>query len=180
MLVNQIRRSDKWECCNNSNSSDTEGREEIMVNTGKANECRTGSCLCGAVELEVRLPSKFCAHCHCSHCRCAHGAAFVTWAGFRQEQVKTISGSDELQRYMTETGATRSFCRRCGSTLFYEGPRWYGEVHVARANIKGELDRTPSGHYYVDHGASWWTIADSLPQHGGETGDSPRGSQGDT
>ena len=133
-------------------------------------ETATGSCLCGTVKFEVRLPSKFCAHCHCSNCRRAHGAAFVTWAGFPEEQVKTTSGMDTLQRYLTDTGATRSFCGNCGSTLFFESPRWAGEVHVARANIKGEIDRAPAGHYYVDHRASWWTIEDSLPRHGGDTG----------
>ncbi len=136
-----------------------------------------GSCLCGAVEFEVRLPSRFCSHCHCSNCRRAHGAAFVTWVGFPREQVKTISGVDILHRYHTDTGATRSFCSRCGSTLFFESPRWAGEVHVARANIKGEIDRAPADHFYVDHRASWWAITDSLPQHGGDTGDIPKSSQ---
>ncbi len=148
-----------------------------MLSQGEARGRLTGSCLCGAVEFEVRLPSKFCAHCHCSNCRRAHGAAFVTWVGFSREQVKTISGVDSLHRYLTDTGATRSFCSRCGSTLFFESPRWAGEVHVTRASIKGEIDQAPSSHFYVDHRASWWTITDSLPQHGGETGDEPKDSQ---
>ena len=134
----------------------------------------TGSCLCGAVEFEARLPSKFCSHCHCSNCRRAHGAAFVTWVGFPQEQVKTMTGADSLHHYLTDTKATRSFCSRCGSTLFFAAPRWPGEIHVARANIKGEIDRDPSSHFYVDHRASWWTIADSLPQYGGDTGAEPK------
>ncbi|MFQ5668438.1 MAG: GFA family protein, partial [Candidatus Binatia bacterium] len=87
---------------------------------------------------------------------------------------KTTSGADSLHRYLTDTGATRSFCSRCGSTLFFEGPRWPGEIHVALANIEGEIDRDPSGHYYVDHRASWWTITDSLPRYGGETGVEPK------
>jgi hypothetical protein len=129
------------------------------------------------VVFEVRLPSRFCAHCHCSTCRRAHGAAFVTWVGFESEQVRIVAGGDILRRYLTETGATRSFCSRCGSTLFFESPRWAGETHVARANIEGEIDRDPSGHFYVDHRASWWTIDDSLPQHGGESGEEPKDPQ---
>ncbi len=148
-----------------------------MLSRGEGDRRLRGSCLCGVVEFEVRLPSKFCAHCHCSNCRRAHGAAFVTWVGFSREQVKTISGVDSLHRYLTDTGATRSFCSRCGSTLFFESPRWAGEVHVTRASIKGEIDQAPSSHFYVDHRASWWTITDSLPQHGGETGDEPKDSQ---
>ena len=148
-----------------------------MVIRGEGGGHVAGSCLCGAVEFEARLPSKFCAHCHCSNCRRAHGAAFVTWVGFPKERVKTISRVDALHRYLTDTGATRSFCSKCGSTLFFESPRWAGEVHVARANIRGEIDRVPSGHFYVDHRASWWTITDSLPQRGGEAGDEPKDSR---
>jgi hypothetical protein len=88
-----------------------------------------GACLCGAVRYELTMPSRFCAHCHCQNCRRAQGAAFVTYAGFKREQVE-ITGAQDLQRYETDTGATRSVCRHCGSTLFYEGPRWPGEVHV--------------------------------------------------
>jgi hypothetical protein len=128
-----------------------------------------GACSCEGVRFELTPPSKFCAHCHCQNCRRAHGAAFVTYAGFRKEQI-VVDGADKLVRYETDTGATRSFCGRCGSTLFYEGPRWPGEVHVALANVAGPLDRAPGAHVYVDHKADWLEIGDSLPRYGGTTG----------
>lgn len=133
-----------------------------------------GGCLCGAVRFRVTLPSRFCAHCHCSNCRRAHGAAFVTWAGFPEAQLEILRGDDVLGRYKTDTGAVRTFCGTCGSTLFYAGPRWPGEVHVARALIEGELDRSPGAHVFVDHRAPWWTIDDGLPKFGGESGTEPR------
>lgn len=129
-----------------------------------------GSCYCGAVRFRLTLPSRFCASCHCVNCRRAHGAAFVTWAGFRRDQLELVEGEERLVRYRTETEAVRSFCGTCGSTLFYEGPRWEGEVHVARANIEGEIDRPASGHVYVDQKASWWEISDDQPRFGGTTG----------
>ena len=129
-----------------------------------------GACLCGGVRFELTPPSRFCAHCHCQNCRRAHGAAFVTWAGFPEGQWRIAAGEDLLERYVTDTGATRSFCSRCGSTLFYEGPRWPGELHVALANVTDEIDRVPSAHVYVDHGARWWKITGSEPRFGGKTG----------
>jgi hypothetical protein len=81
-----------------------------------------GSCSCEAVQFELTPPSRFCAHCHCQNCRRAHGAAFVMFAGFKRDQVK-LSGTEALTRFETETGTIRSFCKRCGSTLFCEGPR---------------------------------------------------------
>ena len=128
-----------------------------------------GSCCCGAIRFTLTLPSRFCAHCHCSNCRRAHGAAFVTYAGFRRDQLH-LTGEKRLTRHVTETGATRSFCSRCGSTLFYEGPRWPGEIHVALANIDGPIDRMPDAHVYVDHGVDWFEIRDALAQYGGPSG----------
>lgn len=119
------------------------------------------------------MPSRFCAHCHCQNCRRAHGAAFVTWAGFPSEQVRVTAGEEELGRYRTETDATRSFCKRCGTTLFFESPRWAGEIHVALAHFEEPIDRAPSGHVYVDHKAEWWEIQDDLPRFGGPTGVEP-------
>jgi hypothetical protein len=132
-----------------------------------------GGCLCGNVRYLVTLPARFCAHCHCGNCRRAHGAAFVTYAGFREHQVR-IDGTESLRRFVTDSGSIRSFCRQCGSTLFYEGPRWPGEIHVVVANIEGDIEKRPAAHVFVDHGADWWQINDDLPQFGGETGTEPK------
>lgn len=129
-----------------------------------------GSCLCRAVRFKAVLPSKFCSHCHCNNCRRAHGAAFVTWVGFLAGHVEVVEGAELLKRYRTDTDATRSFCSSCGSTLFFESERWAGEIHVTRANIDGEIDRSPESNFYVDHSASWWSIDDELPRYGGESG----------
>jgi hypothetical protein len=95
------------------------------------------------------------------------------FAGFKRDQVK-LSGTEALTRFETETGTIRSFCKRCGSTLFCEGPRWPDELHVALANVSDPIDREPSAHAYVDHRADWWDITDSLPQYGGKTGVEPK------
>lgn len=138
--------------------------------TEKQGSSARGSCLCGGVRFELTLPSRFCSHCHCNNCRRAHGAAFVTWVGFDAGRVRIVAGEDRVRRYRTDTGATRTFCSHCGSTLFYEGPRWSGEIHVALGNVEDPIDREPSSHVYVDHRAPWWTIDDDLPRYGGDTG----------
>lgn len=97
----------------------------------------------------------------------------MTYAGFRESQVK-IDGAEFLKRFVTSSGATRSFCRECGSTLFYEGPRWPGEIHVVRANIEGDIEKPPAAHVYVDNAADWWRIDDDLPRFGGTTGTEPK------
>lgn len=138
----------------------------------------SGACYCGKVQFEVDPPSRFVCHCHCHNCRRAHGAAFVTWAGFPLERFRILEGERELSRYLTDTGATRSFCRICGSPLFYSSPRWAGEVHVAVAQLSDPIDAPVKAHVYADRAPDWCPIADDLPRYGGETGAEPISSRG--
>jgi hypothetical protein len=133
----------------------------------------SGSCYCGAVRFTARFPTRFVAHCHCRNCQRAHGAPMVTWAGVVDERFRLESGEAELIAYATDTGATRSFCRVCGTTLFYRSPRWPGEVHVAAVNFDGPLDREPQAHVYADRAPSWCPMREGLPRLGGESGTEP-------
>lgn len=132
-----------------------------------------GACLCGAVSFVVEPPSNWVAHCHCSMCRRAHGAAFVTWVSVPPAQLRVVAGADALTRYASSDGAARSFCRRCGSSLFFESSRWPGEVHIARACLPGALDREPQVHAFYSDRAPWFTPGDGLPRRGGATGVEP-------
>jgi hypothetical protein len=132
-----------------------------------------GRCYCGAVRFTAEIPPRFVCHCHCDNCRRAHGAAFVTWAGFLGERLRIDTGRERLVRFATDTGATRSFCGTCGSTLFYESPRWPSDVHVAAVHFEDPLGRAPAGHFYSDRAVSWCPILDELPRYGGEDGGQP-------
>ncbi len=132
-----------------------------------------GGCLCGAVRFELQLPTKWVAHCHCSMCQRAHGAGFVTWASVPATQLRIVEGDDHLARYRSSDAAVRSFCKTCGSSLFFESTHWPGEIHVARANIPGELDRAPQAHAFFSDKAAWVTVDDDLPKRGGVTGIEP-------
>jgi hypothetical protein len=131
-----------------------------------------GECLCKGVRFELSLPAKFCAHCHCSMCRRAHGAAFVTWTGVPKGQLVVTTGAELLCRHESSPGALRTFCSRCGSSLFFEAERWAGEIHLAVANLE-RLPFAPSAHVFFDDHVEWVTIADDLPRLGGATGTEP-------
>jgi hypothetical protein len=128
-----------------------------------------GSCLCGAVRFTASLPTKWVAHCHCTYCRRAHGAAFVTWAGFRDEQVTVEPGAMQPTWYESSPGARRAFCPRCGSPMFFQSARWPGETHVARALIDHPLDREPAAHVFYETHVPWLDIGDTLPKKISET-----------
>jgi hypothetical protein len=114
-----------------------------------------GRCHCGRVRFVARFPSRFVAHCHCESCRRAHGAAFVTWAGFLTPQVQVTAGADALATHASSPGTRRSFCRDCGTKLFFESTRWAGETHVALAAFDDPVDRAPGGHAFYEEHVAW-------------------------
>ena len=132
-----------------------------------------GGCLCGAVRFTVTLPTLFCGHCHCSMCRRNHGAAFVTWLAVPRPQLSIEHGDAELTRYESSEHGSRSFCSRCGSSLFCVSTRHPDVVDVPLANMDGPIDRLPESHLYFDDRAPWTAVADDLPRLGGPTGLEP-------
>lgn len=139
-----------------------------------------GSCLCGAVRFEVGLPTAWCAHCHCTMCRRAHGAAYVTWFGAARERFKITSGETSLVRFQSSEHGVRSFCGRCGSTLFCELEEHPGVIDVVLANMSEALDRRPQMHVWFSDRAEWTNVGcDGLPRLGGATGMEPLGDERD-
>ena len=132
-----------------------------------------GSCLCGAVRFKIEMPTMAVGHCHCSICRRAHGAGFVTWIIIMKEQLGLLSGADHLVHYESSPGSSRSFCRICGSSLFFEGPDYPGQAHVVLANMSEPIDRGPDMHVFFSDRADWIEVADDLPRFGGPTGMEP-------
>ena len=132
-----------------------------------------GHCLCGAVQFELSGEPRLACYCHCTTCRRAHGAGAVGWACYREEQLTVRAGEANLARYATENASTRSFCGRCGTTMFFGGDRWAGEVHVAIGTLEDDDAPRPRLHAYADRAPSWDPIHDDLPRYGGPDGSTP-------
>jgi hypothetical protein len=97
----------------------------------------------------------------------------VTWFGVDADSFRITGGEEELSWYASSEAARRGFCSSCGSTLFFQGDRWAGEMHIALAHMEGPIDREPGGHVFYDSGVDWVHIADDLPKRGGPTGTEP-------
>lgn len=121
-----------------------------------------GECQCGEVRFAAIPPTLFCAHCHCDFCRRAHGAAFVTWFGVPENQFKFLAGEEQITWYASSKQGRRGFCARCGSTLFYTSSLSPGEVHIALANMTGNIDRPPELHVFFDARVDWFQFGDDL------------------
>ena len=91
-------------------------------------------CHCGAVEIEVDFPSRFCAHCYCYSCRTAHAAGVVS-----------------------SKGTHRRFCGACGTRMTFESEHgnWAGEVHLPLADFVTPVDREPSMNSFPEERPAW-------------------------
>jgi len=114
-----------------------------------------GTCHCGRVRFVASFPSRFCSHCHCESCRRSHSAGFVTWIGFKSEQVQVEAGAENLVDYESSPRTYRSFCKVCGTKVFFRSERWAGETHIPLAAITSAVDREPEGHYCYEEHVAW-------------------------
>lgn len=125
----------------------------------------TGSCLCGAVEYEIRGELGPIVYCHCSRCRKANGSAFAAVAPVPAADFRLVKGEEALRSHRTDAGVHRVFCGTCGSPIL--GKR-ESAPDVLRIRI-GTLD-TPvmaqvSAHIFVGSKAEWYEIHDGAPEH---------------
>lgn len=126
----------------------------------------TGSCLCGAVRYRVDGAIGWTSHCHCSMCRKAHGTAFGTYGRVPQEAFHFESGEEDVVRYVSSPGTTRTFCGRCGSTLQFLQAE--GFVELALGTLDDGAGVEPKAHIHVASKAAWYAIHDDLRRFDGE------------
>lgn len=124
-----------------------------------------GGCLCGDVAYEIGTTLKWITHCHCSMCRKQHGAAFATYASVGRKHVAVRDPSARLTRFRSSAKVVRTFCGRCGASLFWEHDDAPGILDVALGTLDSDPDHPPDAHIFVASKASWSRIDDDLPRH---------------
>lgn len=123
-----------------------------------------GRCLCGALRYALDPPFGMMLHCHCSICRKHHGAAFATWVSAPFAAFRWIAGENDVRRFQSSEHGARGYCGHCSSVA----PQLLPDLGLAIApagNLDGELGIRPQSQIFVGSKASWYTIADDLPQH---------------
>ena len=124
-----------------------------------------GSCLCGSVRYEIRGSLGRVSHCHCSMCRKAHGAAFATYGRVESGDFVLASGAGDIASYQSSPEVTRTFCKRCGSTLQFISTKRQGGFSLALGTLDDDPGVQASLHIFVGSKAPWFDITDNLPQH---------------
>ena len=104
----------------------------------------TGGCLCGRARIVAAGAPNRVGLCHCLDCRKHHGALFQAFAIFPEDAV-TVTGE-------TRDYAGRSFCPRCGSSVF---GRIGDEVEVSLGALDAPGKLTPTYELWTVRREAW-------------------------
>ena len=121
--------------------------------TRDKSHCQRGQCQCGRICFETRSPPRFVCNCHCMSCRKATGAAFSTWVGFKENEVRWPNG--EPSYYASSPGVKRGFCPACGTPITYASDRWPGETHILIGMFDDPSGFVPRKDVFTEDALSW-------------------------
>ena len=119
----------------------------------------TGGCYCGAVRFQAKqVPIYRSTNCHCSNCRRAIGAQSVAWITVTRASFRFEKGAPK--KYRTDTGAWRTFCDCCGTSLTYETDTRPGEIDITTGSLDRPEQHPPTKDFYPDEKLSWVHLVD--------------------
>jgi hypothetical protein len=109
-------------------------------------DIHTGTCFCGAVEIEVTGAPEDMGYCHCSSCRSYSGAPVTAFTLWRTENVRVVKGAELLGGFNKTGFSDRRFCTRCGGHVLVHNPT-LGLTDVPAATVP-TVAFTPSVHLH--------------------------------
>jgi hypothetical protein len=113
----------------------------------------TGGCYCGEVRFRANGAVLFQANCHCANCRRAAGAQSVAWITVNPSQFAWENG--EPKRFKTDTGAYRTFCGSCGTSLTYENDERPSEIDITTGSLDDPERFPPNRDVFPEEKLSW-------------------------
>lgn len=126
-----------------------------------------GSCLCGAVSVEIQGGIDAIIHCHCSKCRKSSGTAYAT-NGFVEATAFVIkTGQSQIAHYETSPGKKRHFCNVCASPIFSSNDASPALLRLRLGILDSDIVERPISHNFVSSKANWDELDAALPRYDG-------------
>ena len=121
----------------------------------------TGGCLCGGVRYRLSGSLRPVVYCHCSQCRRTSGH-FVAATAVPNNALAIVA-DESLEWFASSQEASRGFCRRCGSSLF-----WRSRARDHLSIMAGTLDDSRGlkavEHIHVLDKGDYYELTDDLPK----------------
>ena len=120
----------------------------------------TGSCFCGAVEVEVTGTPEGMGYCHCRSCRSWSGGPVNAFSLWKPEAVRITAAPQHVATFEKMPTSQRKYCAKCGGHLMTNHPT-FGLVDVFAATLP-TLAFTPGVH--VNYAETVLPMRDGLPK----------------
>lgn len=120
----------------------------------------TGTCFCGAIEVEVSGAPEAMGYCHCSSCRSWSAGPVNAFTLWKPGNVRIVRGGEYLGGFAKNPTSDRKFCKRCGGHVLTEHPT-FGLTDVYAATIPS-LEFKPGVH--VNYSETVLRMQDGLPK----------------
>lgn len=122
---------------------------------------RIARCCCGHCAIEVTGEPVINAICHCRNCKARTGSAFGWSSYFDDDRIVRSVGDFATYEIPGTNRQARSFCRQCGTTLFWKIPTMAGRTGIAGGCFTDAPLPEPSATVSNDRRCAWL----ELPGH---------------
>jgi hypothetical protein len=123
-------------------------------------ETHTGSCFCGAVEVQATGQPEGMGYCHCRSCRSWSAGPVNAFTLWKPENVKVTRGNELIGAFKKNPASDRRFCTKCGGHIMTVHPT-FGLIDVFAATIP-TLAFKPGVH--VNYAETVLPMKDGLPK----------------
>lgn len=124
-----------------------------------------GSCLCGAIKIELSGPITSIIHCHCSLCRKNSGTAYATNGFINSDDLEVLDPALKLNSFEFKPGKERHFCSVCASPIYSSNADNPGKLRLRLGILDSDIVEKPSSHNFVSSRANWDTMDSDLPRY---------------
>jgi hypothetical protein len=126
-----------------------------------------GSCLCGAITIQLAGGIDSIIHCHCSLCRKNSGTAYATNGFVNSSEFTVNDPQNKLGSYEHKPGKKRHFCTVCASPIYSSNADNPSQYRVRLGIFDSPITERPMSHNFVSSRASWDDLDAQLPRYDG-------------
>lgn len=113
-----------------------------------------GQCLCGAVTLTIKRNPDV-EICHCGMCRRWGGGPLMSISCGTDVE---INGAENMAVYASSEWAERTFCKTCGTHLFYR-LKEFGTMSVTAGLFQDQVEFQLTEQIYIDKKPAFYDFA---------------------
>jgi len=128
----------------------------------KSNQ-HSGGCACGTIRYTISNSPAMIAYCHCQECRRTCGSVVSVLAGFARSGFEL--NSSEPAVFQSSAAVKRSFCKDCGTSLFYENQHFPENIYIHIGSFDQPENFPPDRHTFTSDRVCWYQINDDLIQY---------------